>query len=130
MARPKKTTRTERRPILRGKKAKLEIIKDGAPAEIEIGMIPPELISMDVIIEAQHISSVARMVIEDAKRERDTGGVTFDRRAGADCPMCRFPKCNVRDTMPWQDDIRIRYHVCRRCGHQFKSVEEYAKREA
>ena len=55
----------------------------------------------------------------------DTGGVTYDRRVGAECPMCRLPKCYVRDTMPWQDDIRIRYHVCRRCGHLFKSVEEY-----
>ena len=52
-------------------------------------------------------------------------GVRFDRKAGVDpCPYCKAPMGKVYRTKKWDGGVRERYHVCRRCGQTFKSVEE------
>jgi Zn ribbon nucleic-acid-binding protein len=51
-------------------------------------------------------------------------GVNYDRMAGARCPMCRMPKAQITHTLSWENDIRVRYHCCRRCGSRFKSIED------
>lgn len=49
---------------------------------------------------------------------------TFTNSIGrAPCPQCNAPWAPVRNTMPPDNGKRIRHHVCRRCGHRFKSVE-------
>ena len=50
-------------------------------------------------------------------------GVEYSRIKGAKCPICFMPGGYTQNTMPWEDGIRIRYHVCRRCGGRFKSIE-------
>lgn len=49
-------------------------------------------------------------------------GVTYDRIKGAICPRCSMPG-GVTNTLPWEDGLRVRYHICRRCGKKYKSVE-------
>ena len=43
------------------------------------------------------------------------GGVDFSPQNGAGCPWCRRPVKIVK-TMPWQDNMRIRYHRCQSPG--------------
>ena len=50
-------------------------------------------------------------------------GVDYTRKYGAICPLCGTPRAWVRRTMPWNGKIRERYHKCRKCGFNFKSVE-------
>lgn len=52
-------------------------------------------------------------------------GASYDRKkSGAECPNCRTEKAAVIRTLPWEGDIRIRYHHCQSCGMRFKSIEE------
>lgn len=59
--------------------------------------------------------------------EGDSGnyGVDYSPKFGAECPRCGFYNKTHRHTkvMPWQWDIRFRYHCCKVCGTTFKSVE-------
>lgn len=57
------------------------------------------------------------------KKREPLDGVVYDRIAGAQCPACNMPGGYVTNTLPWESKVRIRYHVCRRCGSKFKSVE-------
>ena len=68
--------------------------------------------------------------IVDAKRKA-AAGVDYTSRFGAVCPWCGH-RTKVYKTMAWEDDIRIRYHLCgaARCaiaalGTSIKSVEVY-----
>lgn len=38
-------------------------------------------------------------------------GVDYSPRHGAACPACG-QKMGIVKTMPWQDNVRIRYHKC------------------
>lgn len=40
------------------------------------------------------------------------------------CPACRSKHVKTRNTLGWQDGMRLRYHVCEDCGERFKSLEE------
>lgn len=61
---------------------------------------------------------------EAARDKREPlDGVEYNRISGAMCMACKMPGGYIRNTLPWKNDIRIRYHVCRRCGTKFKSVE-------
>lgn len=55
-------------------------------------------------------------------KKQPLDGVTYDRIKGARCPRCQMPG-GVTNTLPWEDDMRVRYHICRRCGGRFKSME-------
>lgn len=66
--------------------------------------------------------------IVQAKKEAGAG-VDYSSRFGAICPWCE-KRTKVYRTMPWEDDIRIRYHLCEnlRCvlktmGTSIKSIE-------
>ncbi|RLB88632.1 MAG: hypothetical protein DRH26_13195 [Deltaproteobacteria bacterium] len=50
-------------------------------------------------------------------------GVDYSKVTGTICPSCRMPGAFVRNTLPWEDGLRVRYHTCRRCGTNFKSIE-------
>ena len=50
-------------------------------------------------------------------------GADYHQIDGAKCPRCRMGPASVRNTMPWADGLRERYHICRRCGNTFKSIE-------
>lgn len=51
-------------------------------------------------------------------------GVAYDSRRGrAGCPHCDNSWAPVRNVMPWDGDMRVRFHVCRQCGKSFKSIE-------
>lgn len=58
------------------------------------------------------------------KKREPLDGVGYDRIIGAQCPACYMPGGYVTNTLPWEDSTRVRYHVCRRCGTRFKSIEE------
>jgi Zn ribbon nucleic-acid-binding protein len=58
------------------------------------------------------------------KTREPLDGVEYSRIDGAECPACKMPGGYVTNTLPWEDGLRIRYHVCRRCGSRFKSIEE------
>jgi len=52
-------------------------------------------------------------------------GVSYIRiDNGASCPICRMSKAHVTHTLSWESSLRVRYHLCRRCGTRFKSIEE------
>jgi len=59
------------------------------------------------------------------KKREPLEGVDYHRITGARCPKCKMDSAFVSNTLPWEDDIRIRYHDCRRsgCGARFKSIE-------
>lgn len=50
-------------------------------------------------------------------------GVDYTSKDKAPCPLCGSRKVKVTNTLPWEGDIRIRYHQCRVCRHKFKSIE-------
>lgn len=57
-------------------------------------------------------------------------GVDYSPRTGATCPCCGAEKLGVETTRPWDDAMRVRFHVCSnpRClictlGQRVKSVE-------
>ncbi|MFH0825279.1 MAG: hypothetical protein V2B18_21215 [Pseudomonadota bacterium] len=55
------------------------------------------------------------------------GGIKSEYRINgcAPCPFCEAPWAPVRNVLPWAGNMRVRYHVCRRCGKSFKSVEVF-----
>lgn len=64
---------------------------------------------------------MATMIVKRA----EIPGTKYDRAInGAPCPKCAAAKCSVVRTLPWDSGTRVRYHVCRRCGIAFKSIEE------
>lgn len=56
-------------------------------------------------------------------------GADFDRIEGGRCPKCHMSGGRVRNTLPWENGIRVRYQMCRRCGYLFKSAEIYKQIE-
>lgn len=61
--------------------------------------------------------------------KKASAGVDYSSRYGALCPWCG-KRTKVYKTMPWEDDIRVRYHQCGnvRCalgtmGCSIKSIE-------
>lgn len=70
--------------------------------------------------------TVSRIVL--ATKEA-AAGVDYSSRFGAICPWCKN-RTKVYKTMSWEDDIRIRYHLCDnvKCvlgsiGSSIKSIE-------
>ncbi len=64
-----------------------------------------------------------------AVQKEASAGVDYSSRNGASCPWCG-KRTKIYKTMPWEDDIRIRYHLCvnGRCalkslGSSIKSIE-------
>ena len=70
-------------------------------------------------------------------RQIAANGVDFSPRTGAPCPWCSR-KTKITKTMPWDENIRIRYHRCqsRKCvlaamGISIKSIEiDQVKRQS
>ena len=61
-------------------------------------------------------------------RVREIEGVRYSRQKGVRCPgrpgePCDDPRPRVVRTMAWEQGVRVRYHVCGRCGTAFKSIE-------
>jgi hypothetical protein len=48
-------------------------------------------------------------------KELAENGVDFSPRHGARCPWCES-KCRIYRTMPWDGNVRVRYHRCERSG--------------
>jgi len=65
--------------------------------------------------------------LEPITEKKETGipGVDFDRRHGAICPRCKRFKGGVTHVLPWEGDVKIRYHTCRLCGTKYKSIEVF-----
>lgn len=56
-------------------------------------------------------------------------GVDYDARDGARCPVCG-QRSKVVTSRPWQENIKVRYHVCQNeycpfhiSNTQFKSIQ-------
>lgn len=72
------------------------------------------------------IDEIEEIKHEPVKKKREAlEGVDYHRITGARCPKCKMDSAFVSNTLPWEDNIRIRYHDCRRsgCGARFKSIE-------
>lgn len=76
---------------------------------------------VEALVENEN-REAAKVTMEDVKEVLD--GVTYHRIYGAECPRCKMRKAHVRNTLPWEDNLRERYHCCRRCGATFKSIED------
>jgi len=55
---------------------------------------------------------------------REVHGVSYHRKHGAECPECGQQKARIKNTLPWEEGLRQRYHDCQSCGTRFKSLEE------
>jgi len=46
-----------------------------------------------------------------AKRQADAG-VVYSPQFGAICPACSTYRAKVVNSLPWKDNLKIRYHSC------------------
>jgi DNA-directed RNA polymerase subunit M/transcription elongation factor TFIIS len=73
------------------------------------------------------LDAATKLKKDDLKRLvkviQDGGGVDFNRRDGAICPVCGAKRCRVTTTSSWCGSLRERFHKCRSCGLRFKSIE-------
>jgi len=60
------------------------------------------------------MSCLSRLVVAHiaTAEEAVAGGVEYNRRDGAACPVCG-QRLYVQTTRPWDGSTRIRYHRCR-----------------
>ena len=52
----------------------------------------------------------------------DAYRVIWSDRDGAKCPHCGLGTFTSSRSMPYEDNIKFRYHRCRGCGKNFSSV--------
>ncbi|MEJ2691376.1 MAG: hypothetical protein P8130_15830 [Deltaproteobacteria bacterium] len=64
-------------------------------------------------------------------KEAAGNGVDYSPQFGAVCPFCKTPRAHVRASLPWENNMKIRYHLCanRQCPMQqlnitIKSIQE------
>ncbi len=68
------------------------------------------------------------------RNENNLGGINF-RKKGAGRPQdtsndyavrfipLRCPRCKSKNIKCYASRLPIRYHICQKCGHNFKSIE-------
>jgi len=44
--------------------------------------------------------------------ELAAAGVDYSPRYGAVCPLCGTPRARVTGSLPWDGNIKVRYHRC------------------
>jgi len=48
----------------------------------------------------------------EAAVAKAAAGVDYSPRLGAVCPLCRTPRARVTGSLPWEGNIKVRYHRC------------------
>lgn len=75
--------------------------------------------------EVQKVSFGGQTIGECPNTDSVKQSVYTNSIGRAPCPHCHAPWAPVRNVMPSDGEVRIRYHICRRCGKSFKSVENF-----
>lgn len=64
------------------------------------------------------------MLQHQKKQRQQNVGVDYNSLLqSAGCPTCGS-KGNVLRVTAWENGLRIRWHVCKKCGTRLKSIEQ------